>query len=532
VANYCVVNPLNAGSGISLSNANLTVTNTATTFTRVYSTIGMSSGKFYWETTNTGASSSLNFGVGIDGNYLANYCGQDASSWAYSSSGLLYNNGSSSATTSATNATDVIGIALDCDNGKIWFSVNGTFVGSGNPATGANPSFTGLTGTLFPIYRPYSAACATNFGQRPFSYTPPSGFVRLNTYNLPDSTIKKGNTVMDATLYTGNSTTVTATNAGAFKPDLVWIKDRTSVAQHVLTDSVRGTSAQLFSSLTNAEQTNSTYVTSFNTNGFTVGVGNAGTGVVNNTGDNFVGWQWQAGQGSTSSNTSGSITSTVSVNASAGFSIVTYTGTGANATVGHGLGVAPRMIIIKNRGIGTAGDGAWQVYHASLGNTQYLSLNTTAAAATATNRWNNTSPTSTVFTVATTGAVNDSGNTYVAYCWAEIAGFSKFGSYLANSSADGPFIYTGFRPKYILIKGSIAGNNWVALDTSRSTYNQVAAYLLPNLSNAEGTAGNYIDILSNGFKIRDSGSDVNYSSGTTYIYAAFAENPFKNALAR
>jgi len=185
------------------------------------------------------------------------------------------------------------------------------------------------------------------------------------------------------------------------------------------------------------------------------------------------------------------------------------------------------MIIIKNRGIGTAGDGAWQVYHASLGNTQYLSLNTTAAAATATNRWNNTSPTSTVFTVATTGAVNDSGNTYVAYCWAEIAGFSKFTSYTGNGSADGPMIFTGFRPAFIMIKRTDSTGFWVMLDNKRLGYNVTDKPLYANASNAESTAQG-TDFLSNGFKIRATDNDVN-TSGGTYIVMAFAANPFKNS---
>ena len=336
---------------------------------------------------------------------------------------------------------------------------------------------------------------------------------------------------MDATLYTGDSSYPRSlTNTAGFKPDLVWTKARNQTYSHVLYDSVRGTGtgAALFSDLTAAEGSNSGNVnlTSFNSNGWSVG-STSSTNILNNSAITFVGWQWQAGQGTTSSNTSGSITSTVSVNTTAGFSIVTYTTPSSftNATVGHGLGVAPAMIISFLRN--ASGDTHF-TWHKSLSSTQYLQLQTTAAATTNSVVYNGTS--STTFTLGSNAGWG-SGN-YVSYCWAEIAGFSKFGSYTANASTDGPFIYTGFRPKYILIKGSVAGNNWVTLDTSRSTYNQVAAYLLPNVSNAEGTAGDYIDILSNGFKIRDSGSDVNYSSGATYIYMAFAENPFKNALAR
>ena len=337
-------------------------------------------------------------------------------------------------------------------------------------------------------------------------------------------TISNGGKYMQAVTYTGTGATQTITVG--FQPDLVWIKSRSAATDHKLTDSVRGVTKALISDTTGAETTDTNGVTAFTSTGFTLG----SDSVYNTNGATYVAWCWQAGQGSSSSNTSGSITSTVSVNTTAGFSVVTYTGNATTgATVGHGLGVKPAMVILKTRAGGIEG---WPVWQKSLASESYfLRLNETSATYTSlSNRW--TAFSSTTITLGNNTETNGSGYTYVAYCWAEIAGFSKFGSYTANASTDGPFIYTGFRPKYILIKGSVAGNNWVTLDTSRSTYNQVAAYLLPNVSNAEGTAGDYIDILSNGFKIRDSGSDVNYSSGATYIYMAFAENPFKNALAR
>ncbi len=218
---------------------------------------------------------------------------------------------------------------------------------------------------------------------------------------------------------------------------------------------------------------------------------------------------------------------TVSVNATAGFSVVTYTGTGANATVGHGLGVAPRMIIVKRRNNGTDN---WRVYHASIGAGNTLALNSTNASASSSVTWNNTAPTSTVFSVGTESNTNASGSTIVAYCWAEIAGFSKFGSYTGNGSTDGTFVYTGFRPKFIIIKTSSNVDSWYVLDTSRSTYNATNQRLFPNLSNAE-SSGDAIDILSNGFKNRST-TTINNLNGATYIYMAFAENPFKNALAR
>jgi len=498
----------------------------------------MSSGKWYWEVTKLGGTSNL-IGIldtataytgnasegGSDGTVYSYYYLTGGGSWFSTTFNPSF--GSSYAT------NDVIGVAYDADNNKLYFAKNGTWQASGDPSAGTNGvSVVNQSGSWVPMMSSgsyTSNSFAFNGGQRPYAYSVPTGFKALNTYNLPDSTIKKGNTVMDATLWTGNGSSQSIVNQAQFKPDFVWIKSRSAVKYNILTDAVRGTNSQLFSNDTLAQETRTDRLTAFNSNGFSLGNWND----VNNTSETYVGWQWQAGQGSSSSNTSGSITSTVSVNATAGFSVVTYTGTGSTSTVGHGLGVAPRMIIIKNRGVGTAGDGAWQVYHASIGNTQYLSLNTTAAAATATNRWNNTSPTSSVFTVATTGSVNDPSNTYVAYCWAEIAGFSKFGSYTGNGSADGPFIYTGFRPKYILFKNSSTTSDWTIVDTSRSPYNKVNEYLFADLSSNEQNSGsNFLDILSNGFKIRAATSPELNGSGNTMIYAAFAENPFKNANAR
>jgi hypothetical protein len=331
---------------------------------------------------------------------------------------------------------------------------------------------------------------------------------------------------MDATTWTSAGTTQTIVNQGQFRPDLVWNKERSGTSNHFLNDSVRGAANYLSSNTTTAETALSTYLTSFNSNGFTMGTTQYGSG------STVVGWQWQAGQGSTSSNTSGSITSTVSVNTTAGFSIVTYTGTGANATVGHGLGVAPRMIIAKRR---VDSPYNWPVYHAALsgGANDYLILDTTNAKATNIVVWNNTNPTSSVFSIGTDGFINASTKTYVAYCWAEIAGFSRFGSYTGNGSADGPFVYLGFRPAFVLLKNANTTDSWVIKDDQRAAnFNPASGNLYPNLTAAEDTgSGAFIDFLSNGFKVRGSNFSV-CGSGNTIIFAAFAENPFKNANAR
>ena len=327
---------------------------------------------------------------------------------------------------------------------------------------------------------------------------------------------------MQAVLYTG--TGATQTIAVGFQPDLVWIKSRSAATNHKLTDSVRGATKALISNSTAAETTDTNGITAFTSNGFTLG----SDSVYNTNGATYVAWCWQAGQGSTSSNTNGNVTSTVSVNASAGFSVVTYTVTStASMTIGHGLGVAPQLIIEKRR------DSAanWDVYTAATGNTGRLQLNSTAAFDVQAGVWNNTTPTSTVFSQQGNGTWHTVGATCVAYCWTPIAGYSAFGSYTGNGSVDGPFVYTGFRPKWVLFKISSAAGNWFIRDTARDLYNASTSSLFPNLSDAENPSGVSLDILSNGFKLRTSSSGVN-GSGETIIYMAYAENPFKNALAR
>jgi len=339
------------------------------------------------------------------------------------------------------------------------------------------------------------------------------------TYAIPD-----GRTVMAATLYTGTGATQTISNSVngvSFQPDFVWMKGRSGATNHALYDSVRGTTKDLVSNSTGPETTQATGLTAFSSTGFTIGA----LAKINTSTATYVGWQWLAGAGSSSSNTSGSLTTTVSVNASAGFSVVTYTGAGGVSTIGHGLGVAPSMMIFKDR------DGAannWPVYHKSLGNTSALLLDTTGASTATTNWWSNTSPTSSVATIGSNET--NTGNKYVAYCFAAVAGYSAFGSYTGNGSNDGPFIYLGFRPRFLLIKSSTSAENWWLLDSTRDPYNVASLYLHPNASIAESSFAT-VDFLSNGFKLRYNGAAVN-ASGATLIYAAFAETAFKFANAR
>ena len=341
------------------------------------------------------------------------------------------------------------------------------------------------------------------------------------TYAIPN-----GRTVMDVSTWSGTgSYPATITNQYGFKPDLVWGKTRSTTYDHVVYDSVRGTGStkSLATNITNAEGYNSAYtnISAFASNGFTVDT-TSSTNILNNSGQTFVAWQWQAGQGTTSSNTAGSITSTVSVNQAAGFSIVKYTGTGANGTVGHGLGVAPSFIVAKN----TATSSNWNCYHASIGANYAIYLNLNSAAGASSAYWNNTPPTSSVFSLGNTGETNASGNLIIAYCWAQVAGFSQFGTYTGNGSSDGPFIYTGFQPKFVMFKQTNSNEAWYMYDTARSPYNNLTNILIASLSNSESTNSYPLTVLSNGFKIPTSWGGVN-TSGAPYIYMAFASNPFK-----
>jgi hypothetical protein len=347
------------------------------------------------------------------------------------------------------------------------------------------------------------------------------------TFAVPD-----GRVAMAATTYTGNGsyprTIANTVNTVSFQPDFVWVKARSQAYGNILYDSVRGPGAtkSLTSQNTDVEGASSanTNLSAFASTGFTVDT-TSGVNVLNENATTFVGWQWKAG-GTAVSNTAGTITSSVSANTTAGFSVVTYTGTGANATVGHGLGVAPGLILTKARNAAQS----WYVYHSATGGTKTLYLNL-AAVAFADNRiWNNTDPTTSVFSIGTVGP-NASAVTQVAYCWAPVAGYSAFGSYTGNGSTDGPFIYTGFRPRFLMIKSSSGAFNWFIEDSSRNTTNVTGLDLSPNLSDAEANNAPTFDFLSNGFKLRNTYTSQN-GSGTTYIYAAYAENPLKYANAR
>ena len=325
--------------------------------------------------------------------------------------------------------------------------------------------------------------------------------------------IDKPSDYFNTVLYTGNGGTQAITGVG-FKPDFNWIKDRDGTPSHVLHDIIRGVTKRIMSNNTNAEDTGS-QINSFDTDGFTVPNNN------NNTnGSDFVAWNW-LGSNTTASNGNGSITSTVSLNATAGFSVVKWTGSGANATIGHGLGVTPSMLMVKN----VTAVGGWRVWHQDLGTTESLQLNTTAAVSTSAGQFNSSATfNSTVFSVGGEGDTNQSSQTIISYSFAEKQGYSKFGSYTGNGNADGTFVYTGFKPAMIIIKQINEARDWLIIDNKRLGYNVKNYDLHPNDNVAEDTRER-LDIVSNGFKMRDA-SNANNKSGGSYIYMAFAENPF------
>jgi len=453
---------------------------------------------------------------------------------------------------------DILQIAVDGATGKVWFGRNGTYFKSpstnnsgttGDPAAGSNEigTVTNPNGKpLFIVIGGSSATVHVNFGQDSsfagqktaqgnsdgegfgdFYYTPPTGYLALCSSNMSDITIGPGQTTQaddyfNTVLYTGNGSTQSITGAG-FQPDWVWIKERSSTSGHALHDSVRGAGKYLGSHSTAAEGTSTTQVTSFDADGFATGA----SGQTNQSSQTYVAWNWKAG-GSASSNSDGSITSQVSAAPDAGISIVSWTGTGANATIGHGLSSAPEMVIVKNRD--TAGN--WHVYHKDITDapTHDMYLNLTNAN-TDQPRFNDTTPTSTVFSVNDSDPMNKSGDEIIAYCFHSVDGYSKVGSYVGNGSTDGTFVFLGFRPSFVLTKESSATSGWNLRDNVRSPDNPVNEVLQADTTGAEMTSNYDVDFLSNGFKLRASASDSN-TSGQTYIFLAFAESPFKFANAR
>lgn len=526
-SNYPTLNPI-AKWGTSpanygtASNGNLTHTESGSGTGQFFTTFPIPSGigKWYWEITCDALMPTYAYypicslypvgyefasAIGIGG-YASPGVG------IYSSGNYYANNGAIASTTTAVSAGQTRCFAYDATTGKLWHRVNnGSWIGGGDPAAGTTPFVTlDYAQSYYPCVSNYQSTSTSNFGQRPFSYTPPTGFKALNTFNLPDPTIKKPNQYMDAYLNTGNGTT--RTDVIAFQPDLVWTKTRNTATNgfNIVQDSVRGADNRLITDGTYAEGYDATYG-SFTSTGFQFGSNSN----VNTNGNTYVDWFWKKG-------------------ATPGFDIVTYTGTGnAATTVPHSLGVTPAMIITKRRN----STGEWMVKHKSLATNLNLILNQTSATYNTTVGSSGgladlTSSTTFGFVQGSSNTDNSNANggTYVAYLFAEIAGFSKAFSYSGNGSSDGPFVFTNFQPKYVLIKRTDSTGNWYVWDTTRNTYNVVTNELYPNLSNAEASNSD-LDANSNGFKIRNTTAGFN-ASGGSYIGMAFASYPFKYSTAR
>jgi hypothetical protein len=474
--------------------------------------------------------------------------GYAADSTCYQNNGTLKVDNGETLSWGATYTTnDVVGMAIDCDNGAIYFSKNGTWQNSGVPTsgaskTGAAKTWTGGTKIYHIGVAVYKSTHAlyVNAGQRPFAYTAPSGFVTINTQNLipaiaANSSTTLANSYFDVVTYSGTGSELNVTGLN-FNPDFVWIKQRNAADVHVLVDKVRGDDGTrmyvLNTDNTQAEATRTESTTavvkssSWPSNGFRVGT----NGQTNSGSGTYVAWAWKAGDSNVTNN-DGSVTGTVRANQTAGFSIVGFaTGAAGQKTVGHGLGKTPRFIIMRARENTSYN---WSIYHASvIDTTSKFFRFTNENIQTSSTIWGSALPTSSVFGFTSDNGVEANKNA-IAYCWAEIEGFSKFGSYVGNGDTNGPFIYTGFRPAFIMIKGVGDSRSWLMLDVRRETYNPVSNYLQANSGLEENGSGGFtwLDITANGFKQRNTGSWHN-SSGVTYAYAAFAESPFKHARAR
>ena len=439
------------------------------------------------------------------------------------------------------SAGSIVAMVIDGNLGQITYYVNGVNVGGPYSIYQYNSS------SLPTPYKIYNLAnsghgLTVNFGQNPtfsgnttagtftdsnskglFKYQPPSGFLALCEDNLPTPAISDPGEYFRSVLYTGDGNSGRSIVGVGFTPDLVWIKSRSNAYAPEIFDSVRGSTLVLYTNGTNVESTETQLLTSFNSDGFSIGNNVAANG----SGNNHVAWCWKAGAGTTSTNTNGSITSVVSVNQDAGFSIVSYTGNGtAGATIGHGLGKAPKFILIKRR----SGARNCAVAGSILGSASTLYLNLTNPLETYDIPLIGNIQTSTTFQVGTDTNRNASGGTHIAYCWAEIEGFSKFGSYVGNGSADGPFVYCGFKPALVLIK-TTSGGSWVIKDSSRSPNNPNGSQLYANTSAIDDDPYGITDFLSNGFKPRVISQSIN-ASGETYIFAAFAESAFSYSNAK
>ena len=532
--NFCTLNPTYKSNGYTvygtLAEGNLKKTGGENGW--VVSTQSMSTGKWYWETLITNNPGNIYIGAisSEDGTY------SNFPRWRHTGATAEH---SSNITLSTFTGNDILQFCYDADNNRIYYGKNGTWENSAVPSSNTGYLSPLNVDAKYAVGQSQAAQLLTyNFGQDSsfagnktaqgnaddngigdFYYTPPTGFLALCTQNLPEPTVVPSEHFNTVAFTSGASST--DVNVG-FQPDFVWHKKRNAAENHYLIDQVRGGNKVLWSNLTNAEAT-ATAITAWNTDGYTVDAN------LLSPSSSYVSWNWKA-NGTGVSNTDGSITSTVSANVDAGFSIVSYTGSGADSTVGHGLSSAPEIVIAKSRGLA----GGWRTWNKDIGDAFVLSLDSTAAAWNpGENPFNDTAPTSTVFSVGgSSNDINRSGIANLAYCFHSVDGYSKVGSYTGNGSTDGTFVHCGFRPAYVMFKGTDTTYSWDTFDNKRDPINDVDGYLAANDTSAENHNAVYSkDFLSNGFKLRTTHPTEN-GSGNTYIYIAFAEHPFKHSNAR
>ena len=551
--NFVTMSLIATGSqNITLSNGNLTAADSSTSGGQIYATMGSNTGKWYYEAhvTQVGGPSAQIIGI----NPLRRVYSNTQNRTGYRSSGDVFSDSGTVQSGTSYTTGDIIGVAWDADNKKLWFAKNGSWVYSGDPANGTNAAVTYTnTETQGPFLAYDNGAVSQvtnfNFGQNPsfsgnvttgtnadgngkglFKYAPPTGFLALCDDNLPTPAIADPGKHFKAVLWTGDGNTGHSISKVGFKPDLVWIANRERNTYKPVFDSVRGATNMLRSNQNVAQGSFNTVLQSFDSDGFTVG----DDGAHNASGEQVVGWCWKAG-GVAVTNNVGSVSSQVSANQEAGFSVVKFTAqTSGSVTVGHGLGKKPAFWIWKDINSATG----WYVYHQRMGASAWLVLNDDTAATTGnTAAWGGVEPTTTVLTHGW-GLANQ--NDVIMYIWAEIENYSKFGDFFGNNNAEGPFVYCGFKPAWLMIKSrTVAQGNWIIYDSSRSSKNVNGLRLAANISDYENESNTNlgsdssegVDFLSNGFKIRTIGLNHN-NNNEEYIFAAFAESPFQTANAK
>ena len=553
--NYCVLNyydtfPI-ASTPVSEGGMKFRIGGSSV-YSNAAGTLGVRSGKYYYEASLVAGADNWSSEFGWLGDDSLNetnphvWTNSSTYGWSIGNDGNLLLGASSGTDVSGYHSgggngkPHVMMIAADFDNGKIWFGVDGVWVG--NPSTGASPAATNLLSVADNlIYRPaVGAYYATteihvNFGQRPWHYTCPTGFKSLCTTNIAAYAIKPKEH-FDVVKYTGTGSDGNEVDGLSFQPELVWIKDTDSAGNHPrLYDAIRGVNSALMPSLNNAADQLADYgqFESFDSDGFTVGAGNTNAEGTNHTNQPHVAWVWNAGTSASGANDAGSIDIASGkqwVNTTAGFSITEYTGTSSYPeTIGHGLNAKPEFIIIKR----TDSTGSFAIQHKSLTAAKVVWLDINDVVFDSEGPWNDTEPTNTLFTINNSSNVNGNGATFIAYCWTGIPGYSRFGKYTGNSSASGKFIYTGFKPRWVLIKNVIDNGPeaWVLLDSKRDSANPIGLELTPSTPDDEGNT-DLVDFYTNGFKIRNGSKRVNDNNGADYmIYAAFAEGHTKGSYA-